>query len=239
MQSQFGAYGIHVAVLANSRGVVGRLARRQYAAIAEGISSVGMHVLGIHGEREPVREAHVSPYVGVGQTERAEAHLAVYVHFLAFAEIGFAGGEIYVTRCAELASRLKDIRFLTFVELDLLHVVQREASQIHLSVLSVAELHAVVIDGRVLATHRADVDGLDTTYAAVVLELYAREIAHRVGYAEGVESLQFLAFERLRHDDIFLQRAGGDGHLVHLAMTRVGGIGYSGILRMHLDRAHA
>ena len=236
VQSQFGSYGLYVAVLAHGRRVVGGLAVRQYAAVAEVVLTVRIDVLRIHRQRKAVGELYVDAYAWVGECERTEPHSAAYVYFLALPEVGFAGSQVHIACRTELACRLHDVGFLTVVELDFLHVVQRETSQVHLSVLGITQLYAVVIDGSMLTAHRAHVDGLDTTYAAVVFELYAGEIAQRVRYGEGIQSLQFYAFECLGQDHVFLQCASGDGHLLHLTMPEVRRVGQGRILRVQRER---
>ena len=95
------------------------------------------------------------------------------MHFLGGLEIRFAGSEIDIARRTELPCRLEDIGFLAVEELYLLHVVERETPQVHLPVLGVAELDTVVIDCGMLASHGADINGLDAPHSAVVFELHA------------------------------------------------------------------
>ena len=85
-----------------------------------------------------------------------------------------------------------------------------------MSVLGVAQLNAVVIDGGMLAAHGAHIDGLDTSHSAVVLELDAGEIAQRVRHRKRIETLQFLAFEGLRHNDVLGQGTRRHLHLLYL-----------------------
>ena len=110
------------------------------------------------------------------------------MHPFVLFEIGPARGQIDVACRTKLACRLKDIGFLTIIQVDLLHVIQRVLTQVDLSVLGISQLHAIIVDRCVLATHRADIDRLDAAYAAVVFELHAREIAERIGYIERAES---------------------------------------------------
>ena len=70
-----------------------------------------------------------------------------------------------------------------------------------------------------LATHRADIDRLDASYSAVVLELHAGEITQRVRYTQGIEALQLLALEGLRHNDIFVQRTSSNLHFLYLKVV--------------------
>ena len=125
------------------------------------------------------------------------------MHLLVLFKIRFTGREIHVSRRAKLPCRLEDIGFLAVKELYLLQVIQRETSQIHLPVLGITELHTVIVHRRMLASHGADIDGLDTSHSAVVLELYTGEIAQGICYGKGVKSLQFSTFEGLGNNNIF------------------------------------
>ena len=53
-----------------------------------------------------------------------------------------------------------------------------------------------------LGTHAADIDGLQSADAAVVLDLDAGEITDGVGHREGAESLQLLALQGLGRNDL-------------------------------------
>ena len=138
------------------------------------------------------------------------------MHPLTLLEIRFARGEIDIPSRTKLPCRLEDVRLLPVEELYLLHVIQGEAPQVHLSVLGVAELHPVVIDRRVLRAHRAYVDGLDAPHSSIVLELHAGEIAQGIRHRECVKALQFSPFERLRNDDILVKRTRRHLHLLYL-----------------------
>ena len=192
MQTEFGTHSVYIAVLTHRRGVIRRLAGRQHTAIAEGVLAIRIHVLGIKGQREALRQLDIDAHIGVRKRERAKTHLPVYVHLLVLFKIRFTGREIHVSRSAKLPCRLEDIGFLAVKELYLLEVIQRETSQIHLPVLSVAKLHAVIVHRRVLASHGADIDGLDTSHSAVVLELYTGEIAQGICDRERVQTLEFV-----------------------------------------------
>ena len=122
---------------------------------------------------------------------------------------GAPRGDVDRSGGSEILGRLENIALLTVVERDLLHVVQREAPQIDLSVLGVAQLDAVVEHGHVVSAHRADVDGLQAAHAAIVLELHAREIADGIGHREAVQPLQVDILEDLRRDDLAV--FGDDG----------------------------
>ena len=65
-----------------------------------------------------------------------------------------------------------------------------------------------------LTTHRADVNRLDTSYSAIVLDLKPGEIAKRVCYVQGIQAFQFSSFERLRDDDVFIERTSRHAHFI-------------------------
>ena len=90
------------------------------------------------------------------------------MHTLVLLKIRFTRREIDITCRAELTGGLKDIGFLTVKELDLLHVIQGETPQVHLSVLSIAKLNTIIINRGMLASHRPYIDRLDTSHSAVV-----------------------------------------------------------------------
>ena len=94
-----------------------------------------------------------------------------------------------------------------------LYVVERELAEVYLSVLRVAEFDAVVDHSCMVRAHRADVYGLDASYAPVVFYLHSRKIAERVGHAVAVEPLQFLSREFLRGDHFGLRPLCCHGHL--------------------------
>ena len=106
---------------------------------------------------------------------------------------------------------LEDGTLLSVIERDFLHVVERELPEVYLSVLCITQCYSVVTDAKVMSTHRTDVDGLDTPYATIVLQLDAREVAQGIGHRVRVEFLQHLTVQfltrhhlphsRLRHND--------------------------------------
>ena len=72
---------------------------------------------------------------------------------------------------SEVAGRLEQGTLLTVEQCNLFDIVQRELSQVYLSVLCITQLHTVVRDAQMVCSHRPNVDGLDATYATIVLQL--------------------------------------------------------------------
>ena len=127
-----------------------------------------------------------------------------------------AGAYVDGSCVGKLAGRLEDGTLLTVVEQQLLDVVQRELSQIHLSVLGIAQLYAVVEDAQVAGAHAAHIDGLDASHASVVLQLHACKVAQRVGYGVGAEPFQLFPLHDVAGNDLAVGRLGPHDDLAHL-----------------------
>ena len=203
------AGGVYVAVLPVGCRVVGDLAQRVAAAVAEFVPAGGVGPLAAERRADGVGDLVLVAHRGVDEPERAGLHRGLEIGPLALLEAGAPRGYVDRSGGSEILGRLENVAFLTVVERYFLHVVQREASQIDLSVLGVAQLDAVVEHGHVVGAHRADVDGFQTAHAAVVFELHAREIADGVGHRKTVQPLQVDVFEDLRRDDLAV--FGDDG----------------------------
>ena len=189
MQSQFRAHRIDIAVLPDSRGIIRRLAVGQHASVAEWVLTIRIDVLCIHRQRQPVFEFYIDTHIRIRQRKRTETHLCPHMYFFIISEIRLAGRQIHIAGSTELTGGLEDIRFLTVEERNLFHIIQREPSQVHLSVLGITELYSVVIHRGVLAAHRAHIDRLDASYSAVILKLHAGEITQRIGYGQRIKTL--------------------------------------------------
>ena len=219
MQPQLGTHGIDVAVLTNGSGVIRHLAIREDTAVAEGILTVRIDIFCIESERERIRQFDIHAHIRVCQRERAKAHLRAHMHAFIILKIRFAGRQIDIACRTELPRRLENIGFLALVELYLLHIIQREATQVHLSVLCIAQLHTIIIDSGMLTSHRAHIDGLDTPYSTVVFQLHAGKIANCISYCQCIQALQFLSGEVLRNNDIFGQSTRRHFHFIDAEVT--------------------
>ena len=116
----------------------------------------------------------------------------------------------------KVAGRLHDSTLLTIEQGYLLHIVKRELSQVYLPILGIAQLDAVVRDAQMVGTHRTDIDSLDASHAAIVLQLDTREIAQGIGHAVGIEAFELLTIEGLRGNHLFMIIARDDHHLVNM-----------------------
>ncbi len=187
------SHGVEVAVLPHGGGVVGQVARGSDAAVAELVFARGVDPLAAEARAEGLAELVLEGDGGVEEVKRAGTQRCAHVARLAGGESRYAGGDVYRAGVAKLARRLEYIAALAVVERDGLDIVQGVFAQVDLAVLGVAELDAVVVDAHVVGAHRADVDGLDASDPAVVLELDAREVAEGVGDAVAAECLELLA----------------------------------------------
>ena len=173
VQVQLQALGVYVAVLAGGGGVVGHAAVLVLAAVAELVLAAGGEELGVHRRAEPGRELLLPEGREAQHVARCHLGLELQVARGAVAEVGCTGAYVDGACVAEVAGGLEDGALLSVVERYFLDVVERELSQVYLSVLGVAQLDAVVADAQVVGAHGANVDGLDAAHAAIVLQLYA------------------------------------------------------------------
>ena len=67
-----------------------------------------------------------------------------------------------------------------------------------------------------MRAHRADVHSLDTSHSAIILQLYAREIAQSIGHRVRVELLQQLALKLLTGHHLAHGRFRHDDYLAHM-----------------------
>ena len=222
LQTALKAHGVDVAVLPGSRGVVGHLARGGNPLVAEFVLTARVGPLAVEGHAHALAELVFEEHRGVDQVERPRFERGLQVRLLARLELGPTGGEVDGTGRTELAGRLEYLTLLPVVERNLLDILEREFSQIHLAVLGIAQLDAVVIYTHVVGTHAADVDGLQTAHTAVILNLYTRKVAYGIGHRKAVEGLQLLAGEFLRGYHLAVP-VGRDHHLAQRpGLYRVG-----------------
>ncbi len=73
-----------------------------------------------------------------------------------------------------------------------------------------------------VSSHRAYVHGLYTSHTAVILHLYACEIAQGVGHGVGIEALQFIAREYLSRYGFHIRPATGYSHFSQHIVNTVG-----------------
>ena len=138
---------------------------------AERIVAVGALIFGV--DEENVLKGKVR--LQLLQTERARA-----VFDGERRRVGSARLQVDRSRRGILGSRLQSLVAVGVVERHRLHVRERVASEVNLSVLRVRNAYAVEIHAHVLRSERPHVHGLQSAQSAVVLYLHAREILQRV-----------------------------------------------------------
>ena len=172
-----------------SRGIVGHLARGGNPLVTEFVLTARVGPLAVEGHAHALAELVFEEHRGVDQVERPRFERGLQVRLPARLELGPTGGEVDGTGRAELTGRLEYLTLLPVVERNLLDVLEREFPQVHLAVLSIAQLDTVVIYPHVVGTHAADVDGLQTAHSTVILNLNTRKVTYGIGHRKTVESL--------------------------------------------------
>ena len=89
---------------------------------------------------------------------------------------------------------LEDLRALTVVQRNLLDVLHGEFTQIDCTILGVTDLDTVIENTQVMGSHRTQIDGLQTTYSTIILDLHPGEITHGIRHALRVQSFQTCPF---------------------------------------------
>ena len=223
------AQGTHVAVFAHRGGVPGQRAVAVLLAQGEVILPGGIGVLGVECGTEPRPQLLLPAHAGIGQAEGAGAHGDIDVVALAGGKVGALGLDIDSAGRPEVACRLEDLALLAVVERDRLDVVERELAQVDLPVLGIAQLNAVVEHPHVIGAHRANVDGLHTAHAAVVLELHAGKVAQGIGHAVAAQPLKAAAIECLGRYHLLIGPLGIHGDIaqvLHRVEAHVAGLGF-------------
>ncbi len=152
-----------------------------------------MHHFGVHRQAQLLRQFGVKEQRRIDKRKRTRFQPRTDMHILARLELRATRIEVDTPRRAELSGRLKDVTFLPVVERNLVNVLERELTQIHLPVLGVTELNTIVIDAQMVRTHRADINRLDAPYPAIVFYLHAGEETDGVCHGEAVQLLQLFA----------------------------------------------
>ena len=238
------ALGVDITVLAHGRGVPGSLPVGVAALVAELILAAGRQEAGTHRRTDLFRQPLLPEHRCTQHVARSVLRLYLQVGLFPRSKFRCLRPDVDGSRIAKVGGRLEDGTLLAVVERDLLHVVERELPQVYLSVLRVAQLHAVVRDAQVVGAHRTDVHRLDTTHAAVVLQLDAREVAQGIGHRERVQPFQLLTVELLAWHHLAHGGARHDHYLPHtlygiqLALSRhrhaqAASKGYSPVSTIH------
>ena len=153
VESGLHARSVDVAVLSVGRCVVGDLAQRVAAAVAEFVPAGGIDPLAAERRADGVGDLILVAHRGIDEPERAGLHRGLEIGPLALLEAGAPRSDVDGSRGPEILGRLENVTLLSVIERYFLHVVQREAPQIDLPVLGVAQLDSVVEDRHVVGAH--------------------------------------------------------------------------------------
>ena len=205
----FEPHRLHVAVAPHRRGVVA-----VGDAVGEAVTPRGVEVFAAERRAQPVGELAVPHEGGIDGAEGAALERRLQVLPLALAEEGRPRLQVDAPGGAEVLGGLEDGALLSVVERHRLHVVEREASQVHHAVLRVAQLDAVVEHAHMVRPHAADVHGLESAHPSVVLDLHAGEVADGIGDTVRPQALQSVAGQPLCRDDLLHRRLCLDDHFV-------------------------
>ena len=70
-----------------------------------------------------------------------------------------------------------------------------------------------------VGTHGADIDGFETTYPTIILDLYTRKIPDGICHTKGIHLFKLYTCKCLRDNYILLLDAGGYGVLIEIDVT--------------------
>ena len=191
------AQGVHIAIVTHGGGVVA-----VFLPIGEGVASRGIEVFAAHREVELWGEALLVEEGGIEGGEGARLECRLEVGRSLGSEGGSTRGHIERRCRREALGRLEDGAALSIIYRDGLHIVQREASEVNLSVLRITQLKPIVEDPHVLRAHTAHIHRLESPDATVVLDLHTSKVAQGIGDTHRTESLQVTTAKRLGGDDI-------------------------------------
>ena len=114
---------------------------------------------------------------GIDEAETASLDRCTEIVCLSFLETRSPCSDIYRTGSTKIACRLEYLRLLSVVQRYLLNIVKRETTEVHKSVLCIAQLYAIVENAHVVGAHTSNVDGLQSSHTAIILYLHTAEIA--------------------------------------------------------------
>ena len=211
-----GAHRPYVAVMACGRGIVGHGAVLVQATVAEIVFTARRDKLRIHRRAYHSRQPLLPKRGKTEMVARGIFRLYLQVPVAPLGKLRPACLDIHRTGIAELRSRLEDGTLLSVVERYLIHIVHRELSQVHLSVLRIAQLDPIVEDAHMVAAHRTDVHRLDAPHSAIVLQLQAGKIAQGVGNVMRIQAFQFLPFHGVRGNHLAVSQVLGNNHLADM-----------------------
>lgn len=170
--------------------------------ITELIPSGRIHIFRIERAAQLVVDPMFPQHGRVDRTERPSFDRKTQVVIFDRIETWCPGSHVNRSRRGVILSRLEDGAFLPVVQRNGLHIVQREAPQVDLPVLGVAQLDAVVEHPDVLGSHAPDIDRLQSPDSAVVLDLDAGKITNGIGHGNHVQALEFCSRQFLCGNDL-------------------------------------
>ena len=139
----------------------------------------------------------------IDQTERTGFESSFQAIVLSFAKRRMTSCHVDGTGWSKILCRLKDSALLAIVEWNGLHVIQRETSQIDLSVLSISQLNAVIEYAHMLSAKSTYVDSLQTTDSSIILYLDSGKIADCISHRMDTQFLKFFSGKHLYRNHFF------------------------------------
>ena len=124
VESGLHARSVDVAVLSVGRCVVGDLAQRVAAAVAEFVPAGGIDPLAAERRADGVGDLILVAHRGNDEPERAGLHRGLEIGPLALLEAGAPRSDVDGSRGPEILGRLENVTLLSVIERYFLHVVQ-------------------------------------------------------------------------------------------------------------------
>ena len=211
---------MYVAVLSCCSGVPCKCAVGEHLAIAELVLSGGIDIFCAYVGTHTVTEPLLHKQRRIGKSKRPGTHRHLHIRQLSFGKMRLACTQIDSPCRAKVFSRLEYVALLPVVHRNLLDIVEREFSKVDLPVLGIAELQSVVEHTHMVGAHTANVNRLDATDTAIVLDLCPRKVANGIGYRQGIKRLQLLAAKALcRNHRVARRGAALHNNLVEILHT--------------------
>ena len=114
------------------------------------------------------------------------------------------------------AGRLAIIEFVGVIKRHSLHGGERELAKVNGSVLRIRQANSIDVNTHMLRSERTDIDGLQSTKPAIILNLNACEVLQGIGNRRSTQGLQVGTAQCLRRRDSANGLLRRDSHLVQL-----------------------
>ncbi len=144
-----------------------------------------------------VRQFVLVQDTGIRQSECTGFHGGNNVVVPAGFELRTAGFDIQRSGTAKVLGGLKDFALLPVIQGYFFHILQRELTQVHRSILGITDFYTIIEHTQMMCAHRADIHRFETAYAAIILDLHAGEVTQGIRHAVGAQTFQFGAFQTL------------------------------------------